>query len=68
MNAVDAAREFGIDLSLIEESLRLSPEQRAVQHQQALELALQMQAAYLARDVEAGNDGTQQAAADAVRR
>ncbi|HEY6642447.1 MAG TPA: hypothetical protein VIZ63_09940 [Povalibacter sp.] len=65
---MDAAREFGIDLSLIEESLRLTPEQRAIQHQQALELAMQMRAAYQSRQARAENDGTEQAVAGAVRR
>jgi len=68
MNAVAAARQLGIDLSLIEESLRLTPEQRAIQHQQALELALQLQTAYRVHVEKAGDERTQQAIADAVRR
>jgi hypothetical protein len=35
----------GFDLSLIDESLRSSPEQRVLQHQQALALALQLETA-----------------------
>jgi hypothetical protein len=45
MNATEAAERAGIDLSLIEENLRLTPEQRALQHDSALELALLMEAA-----------------------
>jgi hypothetical protein len=48
MNASESAKDFGIDLSLIDESMRLTPEQRAIQHQAALELALQLEAAYRA--------------------
>jgi hypothetical protein len=50
MSAIDAAKDFGIDLSLIDESLALTPEQRAVQHQNALDMARQMKAAFDARD------------------
>lgn len=46
VNAIEAAESAGIDLSLIEESLRLTPEQRALQHQAALEMALQLETAY----------------------
>jgi hypothetical protein len=35
----------GFDLSLIDESLRSSPEQRVLQHQQALTLMLQLEMA-----------------------
>jgi hypothetical protein len=45
MSASDAAERAGIDLSLIEENLRLTPEQRVLQHEAALELVLQMEAA-----------------------
>ncbi|MFO1466608.1 MAG: hypothetical protein U1F35_09240 [Steroidobacteraceae bacterium] len=40
MNPAQQAKETGIDLSLVEASLRLSPEQRLVQHQAALDLVL----------------------------
>jgi hypothetical protein len=39
------AREAGFDLSLVDESLRLTPEQRLLQHQAALELMLAMERA-----------------------
>jgi hypothetical protein len=68
MNADEAARQLGIDLSLIAESLRLTPEQRAIQHQRALELALQLQTAYRAHLEKAGDERTQQTTADVVRR
>jgi hypothetical protein len=42
-NAILEAQRAGFDSSLIEESLALSYEQRAVQHQRALELALEME-------------------------
>jgi hypothetical protein len=45
MTAARQAEEFGIDLSLIDEALRLSPEQRLLQHQAALELVLEMERA-----------------------
>jgi len=47
-NAIEVAEHAGIDLSLAEESLRLTPEQRALQHQSALEMALQLETAYRA--------------------
>ena len=46
MNAIEAAEQAGIDLTLIEESLRLTPEERARQHQRALDMALQLEAAF----------------------
>ena len=68
MNADEAARQLGIDLSLIAESLRLTPEQRAIQHQRALELALQLQTAYRAHLEKATDERAQQTTADVVRR
>lgn len=44
MTAVEEAQLAGFDLSLVEESLRCSYEQRALQHQVALELALELEA------------------------
>ena len=35
-----AAMEYGFDMSLIEDTLRLTPEQRLEQHQRALDLVL----------------------------
>jgi hypothetical protein len=44
-NAVEEAERAGFDLSLAEESLSLSYDQRALQHQEALYLALELEAA-----------------------
>lgn len=43
MTAVEEAERAGFDLSLMDESLRSSYEQRALQHQAALDLALEME-------------------------
>ena len=43
MNAIQQAEQAGFDMSLIDESLRCSPEQRALQHQEALNLALALE-------------------------
>jgi hypothetical protein len=40
-----AAHEYGFDMSLIEANLRLSPEQRLDEHQRALDLVLEIEAA-----------------------
>jgi hypothetical protein len=40
-----AAAEYGFDMSLIEETLRMTPEQRIEQHQRALDLVLEVMAA-----------------------
>jgi hypothetical protein len=45
MSAVAEAEIAGFDLSLIDEALRCTPEQRALQHQQALNLALALEQA-----------------------
>lgn len=65
MTASEAAELAGIDLSLIDESLRVSPQERAVQHQAALEIALQLESAYRASRQ---HDGTQSTSAETVRR
>lgn len=44
MTAVEQAQLAGFDMSLVEESLRCSYQQRALQHQAALELALELAA------------------------
>lgn len=44
-SALEDAERAGFDLSLIEESLRLSYDQRAMQHQEALNLALELERA-----------------------
>jgi hypothetical protein len=40
-----AANEAGLDMSLIEETLKLTPEQRLAQHQQVIDFLLEVQAA-----------------------
>ena len=40
-----AAYEAGLDMSLLEEALRLTPEERLVEHQQVLDFLLEVQAA-----------------------
>jgi len=40
-----AAREAGIDMSLIEEALKLTPEQRLAEHQQVINFLLEVQEA-----------------------
>ena len=40
-----AAAEYGFDMSLIEDALRLTPEQRLEQHQRALDLILEVKEA-----------------------
>jgi len=65
MSAIDEATRAGIDLSLIEENLRLTPEQRAIRHQAALNMALQLKAAF---DASGRDDRNQSTSADALRR
>lgn len=45
MNASQQAEFAGFDLSLMEENLQCSPERRALQHQEALSLALELERA-----------------------
>jgi hypothetical protein len=40
-----AAHEAGVDVSLLEATLQLTPEERLVEHQQVLDFLLQVQAA-----------------------
>ena len=40
-----AAAEFGFDMSLVEDALRMTPEQRIEEHQQALNLLLEIESA-----------------------
>ena len=68
MNAIEIAERAGIDLSLAAESLRLTPEQRAMQHQMALELALQLEAAHRTSLNRQHDDGTQSTPATPLRR
>jgi hypothetical protein len=39
-----AAHEAGLDMSLIEDSLKLTPEQRLAEHQQVIDFLLEVQA------------------------
>lgn len=41
-NAIEDAARAGFDLSLLDENLALTPEQRAYQHDQALALVLEL--------------------------
>ena len=45
LSASEIAARAGIDLGLIEDNLRLSCEQRVLQHQDALNLALELERA-----------------------
>jgi hypothetical protein len=45
LNAIEEAERAGFDLSLVEESLGYSYEQRALYHQAALNLVLEMEEA-----------------------
>jgi hypothetical protein len=45
LNPIEEAERAGFDLSLIDESLSYSYEQRALYHQAALNLALEMESA-----------------------
>lgn len=45
LNAIEAAERGGVDLSLIDESLGYSYEERAVHHQRALNMALEFERA-----------------------
>jgi len=45
MDAIELAEAAGIDLSLIDDSLSRSYEERAIQHQEALNLVLEMERA-----------------------
>ena len=40
-----AAAKYGFDMSLVEDALRMTPEQRLEQHQRALDLVLEVKAA-----------------------
>ena len=40
-----AACEYGFDMSLVEDALRMTPEQRIEEHQRALNLVLELEAA-----------------------
>ena len=40
-----AAMEYGFDMSLVEASLRLTPEQRLAEHQQVLDFLIEVQKA-----------------------
>lgn len=40
-----AAAEYGFDMSLVEDALRMTPEQRLEQHQRALDMILELKEA-----------------------
>ena len=40
-----AACDYGFDMSLVEDALRMTPEQRIAEHQRALNLLLEIEAA-----------------------
>ena len=40
-----AAVEYGFDMSLVEDALRMTPEQRLAEHQQVIDFLLEIQAA-----------------------
>jgi len=44
-DAIEVAARAGIDLRLVDDNLRLTHEQRALQHQAALDLALEVERA-----------------------
>jgi hypothetical protein len=46
LTATERAVKYGIDLSLLTENLRLTPEQRIDQNQAALEFVIELQRAY----------------------
>lgn len=48
--AIEAARRAGFDIDLLESNLALTPEERWKQHDAALEFALALEAARIARD------------------
>ena len=63
MSAIEDAVRAGFDLSLVDESLRCSYEERARQHQTALDLALELE-----KIGQQLRDGTQPTASTPVRR
>lgn len=63
MSAIEDAELAGFDLSLVDESLRCSYEERARQHQSALELALELES--IGQRL---RDGTQSTSATPLRR
>jgi hypothetical protein len=44
-SAIEVAARAGIDLGLVDDNLRLTPEQRVLQHQAALDFALEVERA-----------------------
>ena len=63
MSAIEDAQQAGFDLSLVDESLRCSYEERARQHQAALDLALELE-----KIGQQLRDGTQSTTAATLRR
>lgn len=48
--ALEDARQAGFDLDMLDSNLALTLEQRVLQHESALELCLELRAAFLARE------------------
>ena len=48
--ALEEARRAGFDLSLLDSNLALTPEERVLRHESALELVLELQAARRANE------------------
>ena len=49
-SALEDARQAGFDLDLLDSNLALTPEQRALRHESALELFLELRAAGIAHE------------------
>jgi hypothetical protein len=62
--ALEIAKHAGFDLSLIEENLRLTPEQRLLQHQLALDALQQLYNAHQSAFKLQNNDQAQQPSAN----
>jgi len=60
INSLETATKAGLDVSLIEENLRLTPDKRLLQHQLALDMLEQLQSAYHAKPKHPDNDQSQQ--------
>lgn len=60
MNSLDIAIKAGIDVSLIEENLRLTLEQRVEQHQRALDMLEQLESAFTDAQKKPLDDNPQQ--------
>jgi hypothetical protein len=57
-DALEEARRAGFDLSLLDSTLALTPEERALRHESALELVLELKAARQANEESASASAT----------